>query len=80
MGLTAFSVVLSLVLCGFVLQFTRTIRDYQQVQAQAAEVQSIQIARQMLGNELMEYSKRNGDILRIIQPNSVPAPGKPNAK
>lgn len=80
MGLTAFCAVLALVMCGFVLQFTRIIRDFQAVQAQAAEVQNLQIARQMLVTELNEYGKRNPDIMRILQPNSVPAAGKPTAR
>ena len=79
MGVTAFFIVASLVLCGFVLQFTHTIRAAQITQAQGAELQQVQIMRQMLFNDLGEYAKRNPDILRILQPAGV-APAKPATK
>ena len=74
LGLTAFCVVLALVLCGFILQFTHVIRAAQGVQMQAVEIQNMQVYRQMMFGELNEYSKRNPDILRIIQPAGTPAP------
>ena len=79
MALTAFSAVLSLIFCGLIMSFTRTIRSAQAVQTQAAEIQNRQIARQMLFNELGEYSKKNPDILRLLQPagSSTPATTRP---
>jgi hypothetical protein len=84
MGITAFCVVTSLIMCGFLLQFTHTIRSANAIQAVGAELQNVQIGRQMLFNELSEYSKRNPDILRILQPSAplapASAPAKPAAK
>ena len=86
MGLTALCIVASLVLCSFVIQHTRAIRAGQVVQMQWAEVQSVLGYRKMMYDELMAYSKRDPEILRILQPPATPAaapaksPAKPQAK
>lgn len=78
MGLTAFSAVLSLILCGFTLTFTRTIRRAVEVRAQATEIQNRQITRQMMFSELGEYAKKHPDLQALFQPAQAPttAPAK----
>lgn len=78
MGVTAFCVVASLILCGFVLRFNRIIAAAQEVQISAREMQRAQIQRQLLFGELQEYSKTHPDLLRVLQPAGAPA--KPAAK
>lgn len=84
MSITAFCVVASLIMCGFLLQFTHTIRAANNIQAMGAEMQNAQIGRQMLFGELSEYAKRNPGIESILKPSApvapAPAPAKPAAK
>lgn len=79
MGAAAFLVVASLVLCGFVLQFTKTIRASQIAQSRDVQLQQIMIARQSLFNDLADYAKRNPDIVPVLQ-SAGGAPVKPATK
>jgi hypothetical protein len=79
MGASAVFIVASLVLCGFTLQFTHSIRSSRTALGQNAELDKLVLTRQMLFNELGEYAKRNPDLQRVLQP-AAPAPAKPAAK
>jgi hypothetical protein len=79
MGASAFFIVAALILCGFTLQFTHSIRSARTALGQSAELDKLVFTRQMLFNELSEYAKRNPDLQRILQP-GTPAPVKPAAK
>lgn len=68
MALTALCVVASLVLCGFIIQYTRVIRASQVVQIQWIEMQNILNYRNMMITDLKENAKRDPEILRILQP------------
>jgi len=80
MGLTALCIVASLILCGFVIQYTRTLRAAQIVNIQWVEVQNVVGARNMMINELKE--KHDPEIQRILQAlaMSAAAPAKSPAK
>jgi hypothetical protein len=90
MAIGAFCVVASLILCGLSMHFTRVIRAAQDAirerDPKLREIQMIQFSRQSsfreLSRELTEYSKRNPDVLRLLQPPApakapAPAPKKP---
>jgi hypothetical protein len=63
-GLTAFSAVASLILCGIVIKRAREIGT---LQMQAAAVQQNRMAATQLLGELNEYSKRDPQIRPILQ-------------
>jgi len=64
MGLTAFSAVASIILCGFMISYSREIR---QLQVEAAKINQRRIAATALVNELTQYSEKNPQIKPILQ-------------
>lgn len=71
MGLTAFSAVASIFLCGFMISYSREIR---QLQVQSAVINQRRIAATALVNELSQYSEKNPQMKPILQSISQPAP------
>ena len=80
MGLTALCIVASLVLCGFIIQYTRVLRAAQVVQSQWVEVQNVVGYRNMMITDLKEAGKRDPEILRILQSMATPVPAPAPAK
>ena len=77
MGVTAFSAVGSIILCGLMISYSREIR---QLQPQAAAVQQNRMAATAMLGELTEYSKKDPQIRPILQTVTQPAPTQPAAK
>jgi hypothetical protein len=77
MGLTAFSAVASIILCGLMISYSREIR---QLQFQAANIQQSRIAATQLVNELAEYGKKNPQIQPILKKVTQPAAPQPAAQ
>jgi hypothetical protein len=71
MGLTAVSAVASIILCGFMISYSREIR---QLQIQAAGINQRRMAATALVNELAQYGEKNPQIRPILQSITKPAP------
>ena len=77
MGLTAFSAVASIILCGFMISYSREIR---QLQVEAAKINQRRIAATALVNELTQYSEKNPQIKPILQSIAAKPATQPAAK
>ena len=64
MGLTAFSAVASIILCWFMISYSKEIR---QLQVQAAGINQRRMAATALVNELTQYSEKNPQMKLILQ-------------
>jgi hypothetical protein len=77
MALTAFSAVASIILCGFMISYSREIR---QLQVQAASINQRRIVATALVNELTQYSEKNPQIKPILQSIAPKAAAQPADK
>jgi len=78
MGLTAFSAVASIILCGLMISHSREIRA---MQMQMAGINQNRAAATGLVNELAEYGKKSPSIMPILQSIVPKAPAaQPDSK
>lgn len=73
MGITAFSAVASIILCGLMISYSREIRT---LQMQMAGINQNRAVATGLVSELAEYSKKNPSmqpILQSIMPKAAPS-------